>query len=94
MIELSKDVTVDPNQIERVLLVKKGAKIGARIATMPASRAEELLAPEDELVVHMRDGSASVIRGEQQSKQAWDALHRVREEQHLSFAMSINDRQG
>jgi hypothetical protein len=91
--ELDQGVTVDPNQIERVTLVKKRAKIGARIATMPSSGAEDLRAPEDELVVHLKDGSASVIRGEQQSKRAWDALDRVREEQHLNFGMGINDRQ-
>lgn len=33
--ELSKDIDIDPNQIERVTLVKKGAKLGARIATRP-----------------------------------------------------------
>lgn len=77
--ELGNDVTVDPNKIERVTLVKKGTKIGARIATMPASDVEDLRAPEDELVVYMKDGSARTIRGEQQSKRAWDALDRVRE---------------
>jgi hypothetical protein len=74
--ELDKDVTVDPKQIERVMLVKKGAKIGARIATMPSSDAEDLRAPEDELIVHMKDGSATAIRGEQEAKRAWDALDR------------------
>jgi hypothetical protein len=91
--ELDQGVTVDPDQIERVTLVKKGAKIGARIATMPASDAEDLRAPEDELVVHLKDGSATIIRGEQESKRAWDALDRVREEQRLTFAMSTNDSQ-
>jgi hypothetical protein len=91
--ELDQGVTVDPNQIDRVTLIKKGAKIGARIATMPASQAEDLRAPEDELVVHMKDGSASVVRGEQESKLAWERLDRVREEQRLSFGMNVNDRQ-
>jgi hypothetical protein len=72
--ELDQGVTVHPDQIERVTLVKKGAKIGARIATMPASDAEDLRAPEDELVVHLKDGSATIIRGEQESKRAWGAL--------------------
>jgi hypothetical protein len=91
--ELDKDVIADPNQSERVTLVKEGAKIGARIATMPSSNAEDLRAPEDALVVHLKDGSASVIRGEQQSKRACDALDRVREEQRLNFEMGIDDRQ-
>jgi hypothetical protein len=87
-IKLSDNVAVDPSSIESVKLLKRGAKIEGGITAQLQTEAEELTAPEDELIVVLKDGTEFAIRGEREAAQAWAALEQARSAGNAAFQMT------
>jgi hypothetical protein len=87
-IKLSGNIAVDPSSIESVKLLKRGAKIEGGITAQLQTDAEELTAPEDELIVALKDGTEFAIRGEREATQAWEALEQARGAGNARFEMT------
>jgi hypothetical protein len=87
-VKLSDDITIDATQIESAKFIKKGEKTGASAIPLSSPDPEEVTAPEDELIVHLQNGTQFAIRGEREAKAAWDALTRARESDSLKFQMA------
>jgi hypothetical protein len=87
-VKLSNDVTIDAAQIVSAKLVRGGEKTGATAITLSSADPEEITAPEDELIVHLQNGTQFAIRGEAEVNAAWEALTRARDEEKLKFQMA------
>jgi hypothetical protein len=90
-IKLNDDITIDSAQIESAKLLKKGETISNGVTGQRSGESESLTAPEDELIVTVRNGTEFAVRGEREVKRAWDALEQARKAENLNFSMTVGD---
>jgi hypothetical protein len=72
--------------------LKKGETISNGVTSQRSGESESLTAPEDELIVTVRNGTEFAVRGEREVKRAWDALEQARKAESLNFSMTVGDR--